>query len=124
MSVEFVVQSLFVVIGAIHVVPGVVAVSVEKTRSAYGLEAGNRDLALLLRHRAVLLVLVGVAMIAGAFVPDLRVPALVVGGASMLTFVAFASRSGVLTPQIRRIVRVDIVGLVVLTAAALLLVVG
>lgn len=77
MSVEFVVQGLFIVIGAIHIAPGIVAVSVEKTRSAYGLEADSRELALLLRHRAVLLVLVGVVMIAGAFVPDLRVPALV-----------------------------------------------
>lgn len=121
MSVEFVVQGLFVVIGAIHIAPGIVAVSGEKTRSAYGLEVDNSDLAVLLRHRAVLLVLVGAAMIAGAFMPDHRVPAVVAAGVSMLTFVALAYRSGGIGPQLRRIARADIVGLLSLTAAALLL---
>lgn len=118
---ENVAQGLLVLIGLIHLAPGIVAISIARTRSAYGVDVDDRDLEVLLRHRAVLLSLVGAALIAGALAPALRVPAIVAGAVSMVTFVVIALTTGGLNPQTRRVVRIDILALLMLAAVVALI---
>lgn len=106
-------------LGLMHLVPGVVAITPRAARTAYGVEASDPDLTLLLRHRAVLLAAVGTGLIAGAFAAPVRPAAVTFGGISMASFVALARGNPGLRRQTRRVVRADIAGLAALAAAGL-----
>lgn len=56
----------------------------------YGVPIADPDLLVLMRHRALLLGLLGAALVAAAFVPALRLPAMIAGLVSMLAFVDLA----------------------------------
>lgn len=111
MLTEYVAMAILVAVGLVHIAPGAVALSVSRTRSAYGVAVDGPDLALLLRHRAVLLAVVGVGLITGAFIPDIRATALTAAVASMVTFVAIAATSGSLNRQNRKVVWIDVAAL-------------
>ncbi|NEW41799.1 hypothetical protein GV794_14110 [Nocardia cyriacigeorgica] len=117
---EFFAQVLLIAVGLVHLAPGVVALSAAQARAAYGVDPANQDLTVLLRHRAVLLVLVGAAMLAGAFVEELRVPAMIAGAVSMATFIVFAFGARDANPRIRRVAQVDVVALIALAVAAVI----
>lgn len=121
MLTEYVAMSILVAVGLVHVTPGAVALSVTRTRSAYGVAVDGPDLALLLRHRAVLLALVGVGLIAGAFIPDIRAATLCAAVTSMVTFVAIAVTSGPLNRQNRKVMWIDVAALAATAVAIALL---
>lgn len=58
-----------VCVGVIHLLPVAGVLGVEKLNTLYGLQLGSQqhDLALLMRHRAMLLGLVGLILLFGAF---------------------------------------------------------
>lgn len=85
----------------------------------YGLPALDAMTTLLLRHRAVLLGLVGMALAAGALSPKLRSLSLVLGLVSKLSFLVLAARAPPLTPLVARVARVDVVTASLLVLAAL-----
>ncbi len=85
----------------------VVAVAPERIQVTYGIAADDPDVAVLLRHRAVMLALVS------AFRP-VAVP---VAAISMATYVLFASTAEANDSQ-RQVAVVDVVLLVLLAAAA------
>lgn len=59
-------------------------------RALYGVAVTDPDLLVLMRHRAVLLGLLGAALAGAAFVPSWRLPAIVAGLVSMGVFVVLA----------------------------------
>ncbi|GAB18378.1 hypothetical protein GOEFS_053_00080 [Gordonia effusa NBRC 100432] len=107
---------LLVLVGLINAVPGLVAVVPGAVGRAYDVEITDRNVEMLLRHRAVLLLIVGVALIAGAFVDSLRVPAMIGGAASMLSYLLVLV--GGANQQLRRVAYIDIVAIVLLGVAA------
>ncbi|MFD4641750.1 hypothetical protein ACFWN2_30905 [Lentzea sp. NPDC058436] len=113
-------QGLLVLAGLINVVPGAGAVAPESMPAAYGVEIEGVDLEVLLRHRAVLLALVGVLAIVSAFRPALR-PAAITGNAvSMGTFLLLVLTTPAVNQQVVRVAQVDAAALVVLAAGAVL----
>jgi hypothetical protein len=84
----------------------------------YGVPITDPDLLVLMRHRALLLGLLGAALVAAAFVPALRVPAMIAGLVSMLAFVDLAR--GPSGRKVRTTALVD-VGLSAALAVALVL---
>lgn len=77
MWLDRVATTLLLLVGAVNLLPGFVAVAPSRITTAYGVSvdgADSADLTVLLRHRAVLLALVGLSLICAAFVPSLRVP--------------------------------------------------
>lgn len=113
---------LLAVVGLVNLVPVVGATSARTLARMYRIELrdGDVDLAILLRHRAVMLGLVGGFMIVAAFAPALQTSAIVIGFASMLSFVALARTTPPPNRAIAKVAAID-VGASVLLGVALLL---
>ncbi|MEU3712071.1 hypothetical protein [Streptomyces catenulae] len=119
MPTEPLTAALLFLVGVINLVPGAVAVAPSRIGAAYGIDVhADPDLVLLLRHRAVLLALVGTGLLGAAFLPSLRVPAMVAGGVSMGTFLLFARTTRALNGATKRVARIDLAALALLLVAA------
>ena len=79
----------------------------------------DASLRVLMRHRAVLFGLLGVALIVSAFVPGWRLPLALLGLASMVSFIVLAYLEGGGNAAIRRVVRADLIASLPLAAALL-----
>lgn len=101
--------------------PGAGAVSPEWMRAAYGIDVAGADLEVLLRHRAILLALVGAFAIVSAFRPALRPAAITGNTVSTGTFLLLALTTPALNHQLVRVAQVDAVALLVPASAAVLL---
>jgi hypothetical protein len=120
MSADRLVAALLLLVGLIHWLPVSAVLGGEWLVRLYGIQPETPDLAILLRHRAVLFALVGGVLVAAAFHPPWRELALLMGLASVLSFLLIARLEGGGSAPIQRVVRVDIVALVALLAAAVL----
>lgn len=121
---ERAVVSGLLLVGAVHLLPAVVAVTPSRLPTAYGVSVDGPDLELLLRHRAVLLGLVGAACIAAAFAPPLR-GAVVVGAlVSVVSFVVLTAATPGTGSPTGRVARIDVGAAVVLLGVGTLLVLG
>ncbi|MFD6155733.1 hypothetical protein ACFWF7_05805 [Nocardia sp. NPDC060256] len=121
MRFEYLAQATLVLIGVIHIVPGIVACAPGRAAAVYGTELGNRDQELLLRHRALLLALVGAGVIVGALFAPIRVAAMTAAAISLISFLALARTVGFrdLNDKTKRVAWVDVVALIALAVAAL-----
>lgn len=108
---------LLIIIGIINFLPVLGLLSVGRLESAYGVEILSHDLAILMRHRALLFGLIGGFVIYSAFNPVYRSPALFLAGLSMIGFVILAHMTGEFNQNIKKIVLVDYVGIVILGVA-------
>ena len=106
----------FLIPGIINVLPVVGILSNERLQQLYGIDPLNNDLALLMRHRAVLFAIVGGLLIAAAWQPMLRTPAFVAGMVSMLSYLVLMGLIEINNPALVRIAWVDVVGCILLAA--------
>jgi hypothetical protein len=107
-----VVPALLIVIGLIHLLPLPGVLGGERLAVLYGLTFDEPNLALLMRHRAVLFGLIGAFLLFAAFKPSLHTPALVAAAVSVLSFLWLAWQAGGINAQVQRVVMADIVALV------------
>ncbi|MDP3937765.1 MAG: phosphopantetheine adenylyltransferase [Deltaproteobacteria bacterium] len=112
-----VVTVLFVVAGLINLVPVVGVISAGHIERLYGIRSTDRNLLVLLRHRAVLLGLLGAFLMLAGFCASLQTVAGVAGLVSMASFVILAPPSAPLSDDIRKVTRADILALALLIAA-------
>ena len=121
MTTDNVADTLLVLVGIVNLVPGVVAtVSVERAAAAYGIAVGGPDLATVLRHRGVLLMVVGLGLVAVPWWPEIRTAAIIAGVISMASFVAIVlARPGVGAP-LRKVMWIDVAALCLVLVAVLL----
>ncbi len=85
-----VVALILVAVGLLHLYPAVGVFGPGRLQALYDIGSTDADTLLLLRHRAVLFALLGLAMIAGGVNARWRWPALLAGLASTLSFVVLA----------------------------------
>lgn len=111
---------ILLAVGAVNLIPGVVALLPDRTVALYGLGVDGASMSLLIRHRAVLLACVGLGLTVAAFVHALRTPALAFAAMSKLSFLALYLMTPGLTSELRRVAAVDVVALALLAVAALL----
>src|SRR5512145_157827 len=100
---------ILAVVGLINAFPATGLMGAEALASLYGLPVDEPNLLVLLRHRAVLLGLVGAFMIVAAFRPVLRPSAFVLGFSSMLSFIALAYSVGGINAAVQRVALIDVV---------------
>ncbi|MDQ3264407.1 MAG: phosphopantetheine adenylyltransferase [Myxococcota bacterium] len=115
-----VIAVLFVLVGLINLVPVVGVGSAQRLQRLYGVWVAEPDLLLLMRHRAVLLGLVGGLLLVAAFQESLRPAASWVGLISMLSFVVLGWGQRAHNPLIARVVAADLVASALLVGALVL----
>ncbi|MBS2015416.1 MAG: phosphopantetheine adenylyltransferase [Deltaproteobacteria bacterium] len=111
--------ALFALVGLVNFAPVLGARSLATISRMYGLDVrqDDRDLAVLLRHRAVMLGLVGGLMIYAAVNPPLQPAAAVVGFASMLSFTALTWAARPPSRAIAKVAAIDVAASFVLAIA-------
>lgn len=110
---------LLALVALINVLPLIGLLSAERVQGLYGLPPLEPNLALLMRHRALLFGLVGALILSAVFLPALRPVAYVVALISMAGFIILA-RGAAINEALQRVVLADWIGLGLLAVVLLL----
>jgi hypothetical protein len=111
---RYLISATLVAAGLIHLLPLSGVLGSERLTSLYGLSFSEPNLAILMRHRAVLFGLLGLFLIVAAFRPNLRTAAFIAGLISVVSFLWIAAIVGNYNEQIGRVVTADVIALVCL----------
>ncbi len=114
----YVVTGLFIIAGIIHLLPVVGILGADRLSALYGLSFEDPNLAILMRHRAVLFGLLGAFLVFAAFKPGLQWIALIAGLISVVSFLYLGWETGGYNDGIRKVMMADGIALVCLIAAA------
>jgi len=104
--------------GAIHLLPVIGVAGPARVARMYDVRVDGPDLAVLLVHRAALFGLLGALLIGGAFVDDLQPYAIGAGLVSDVAFLVVARANPGINRALQRVVRADVVSVVLLVVAA------
>jgi hypothetical protein len=115
---RYLVSAMLVIVAIIHLLPLSGVLSSERLASLYGLSFEEPNIAILMRHRAVLFGLLGSFMLFAAFRPSFQVAALFIGFVSVVSFLWLASSTGGYNASIGRVFAADVVALVCLVVGA------
>jgi hypothetical protein len=96
-----------VITAVIHLLPLSGVLGATQLARLYGLDFADPNLAILMRHRAVLFGVLGAFLLYAAFRPELRVLALLAGSISVVSFLALALSTGDYNAAIHRVVIAD-----------------
>lgn len=112
---RYLVSAMLVVVAVIHLLPLSGVLGSERLAALYGLSFNEPNLAILMRHRAVLFGILGLFLLFAAFRPPLQTIAFIAGFVSVVSFLWLAKSVGGYNAQIARVFMADIVALVCLT---------
>jgi len=104
------------IVGTINLLPMIVFFDATKTAKLYGLPIEGESLAILMRHRAVLLGLVGLALIAAAVKPEFRILAIALALISKFTFIFLTFTHSNYSAEVRQVALIDVGAIVLLLA--------
>ncbi len=111
---RYLVAAMLVVVGVIHLLPLSGVLGSEPLAKLYGLSFGEPNLAILMRHRAVLFGILGLFLVFAAFRPQFQTVAFIAGFISVVSFLWLAWSVGGYNAQIARVFIADVVALVCL----------
>ncbi len=115
---NFVVKIALVFVGIIHLLPLSGVLGPERLAMLYGVTLDDPNLAILMRHRAVLFGMLGAFLIAAAWRPALQMSAFALGLVSVVSFLVLAYATGGYNAGVARVVTADLVALALLVAGA------
>ena len=107
-------------VGVLHLVPVLGVLSAARLEGMYGVAIDGADLAVLMRHRAVLFGIVGGLMVFGAVFETYRQVALVVGLVTTVSFVLIVWLEGASGAEVRRVALADWIAVAMLIASIVL----
>jgi hypothetical protein len=116
---RLIVTVLLLLVGVIHLLPLPGVLGSERLAALYGLDFSDPNLALLMRHRAVLFGLLGGGCVIAAFRPAWQGPLLTAAAISATSFLLLAL-SGGYNAAIARVVTVDAIAVGAIAIAAVL----
>ena len=108
------ISAMLVIVAIIHLLPLPGVLGSERLAALYGLSFDEPNLAILMRHRAVLFGLLGVFFLVAAFRPELQPLAFAGGFVSVLSFLYLAWSAGGYNAQVGRVAAADVLALVCL----------
>lgn len=111
---RYVVTTCLIVAAIIHLLPLAGVLGSTRLAALYGLDFTEPNLAILMRHRAVLFGLLGAFLLYAAFRPSLQLFAFIAAFVSVLSFLLLAWSSGGYNAQVGRVVTADVVALLAL----------
>lgn len=106
--------------GLINFIPVVGAISAEQLEKLYGIALLDRDLVILMRHRAILFGLLGVFIIYSAFRESLQTLACIAGLVSMIAFIILAYAAGEFGEVLNKAIVADVIGSVALVGVLII----
>jgi hypothetical protein len=109
-----------VVVGLINFAPVIGVISAQKLESAYSVTLAGNDLAILMRHRALLFGILGAFILYSAYNPVYQSAAIIMGGVSMFGFALLAVGVGGYNEAVGKVLFIDLVGIFFLLAAVVL----
>ena len=115
---RYLISGSLIICGIIHLLPITGVFGADRLAMLYGTSFDDPNLAILMRHRAVLFGLLGTLLVIAAFKPSLQALAFVFGFVSVLSFLWLAWSTGNYSIQINRIVIADLVALLSLTVGS------
>ncbi len=102
------------IVGIINLVPIIVFFDPTKTVKLYGVSIEGESLTILMRHRGVLLGLVGLLLIFAAVKPEFRVFAIVLALISKLAFIFLVFIASSYTNEVKQVALIDVGAIVLL----------
>ncbi len=108
---HYLVSATLIVVGVIHLLPLTGALGSSRLTALYGLSFDEPNLAILMRHRAVLFGLVGAFLVLAAFQPQLQLLAFIAGSVSVVSFLWLTWAIGGYNARIGRVFAADVVAL-------------
>ncbi|MBL8298307.1 MAG: hypothetical protein JNN30_08175 [Rhodanobacteraceae bacterium] len=108
---RYLAAATLIVVAIIHLLPLSGVLGSAQLAALYGLSFDEPNLAILMRHRAVLFGLLGALMLLAAFRQALQPVAFAAGFVSVASFLYLAWSAGAYNTQISRVVGADIVAL-------------
>ncbi len=108
---RYVISTMLIIVGIIHLLPLSGVLGSDRLAALYGLPFDEPNLAILMRHRAVLFGLLGLFLIFAAFQPAYQVLAFTAGMLSVLSFLWLAWSVGGYNPQLARVFMADLLAL-------------
>lgn len=117
---DHIITGAMLVVAIIHLVPLSGVFGADRLAALYGFEVADRNLEILMRHRAVLFAILGTFFAYAAFEPTLQPTAFVAAFVSLASFFYLSASVGGFNEAIRRIVVADVVAAVALAVAVIL----
>jgi len=112
---ELIFRICLFIAGLINIIPSILAFLPHKIGESYGIEIPNANYELLFRHRAVLFGIVGGIMIYSAISKKNYSLAFCIGFISMVSFIIlFQLSNGAINSELKKVMRVDIIGIIIL----------
>jgi hypothetical protein len=108
---RYLVSAMLVIVAIIHLLPLSGVLGGERLAALYGLSFNDPNLAILMRHRAVLFGLLGLFLLFAAFRPQFQAIAFIAGFVSVVSFLWLAWSVGGYNTQVARVFTADIVAL-------------
>jgi hypothetical protein len=119
--IERLVQGLLTLVGIVNLLPLLGVLGAAQLRQLYGVEVADNGLALLMRHRAVLLALIGAGLLWAAARADMRLPFILAAVVSKAAFLALWRQHAPATAEIARVAWIDVGALAVLAVVVALM---
>lgn len=104
-------------VGVIHLLPVTGVLGMHQLSNLYGIQSLDKSTELLMRHRAILLSLIGMLLIASTFVRHIQVTALIIASISVGSFIALWLLYDTINAELRVVALVDIISLILLVVA-------
>lgn len=113
-STQMASRSALIIVGLINFIPLIGVISSGQLNQMYGIQIESANVAVLLRHRAILFGLLGAFIIYSAFNRPLQKLAATAGMLAMVSFITLAFTTASIGNEIRNVAVVDIVATVIL----------
>lgn len=110
---------MLLIVAAIHALPLLGAFGEKHLSGLYGISLRDPNLAILMRHRAVLFGLLGALLFVAALTPPLRLAGFVAGAVSVGSFLLLAWHVGGYNDHLRKVFATDVIAAVCLACGLL-----
>ena len=105
---------LLFIIGIINILPIIAFFDISRTESLYGIKINGESLQVLMRHRGVLLALLGTGLIYSVFKPEFRLPIIIAALVSKFVFIFLTYSTANVSAEVGKVALIDVVSIVVL----------
>lgn len=117
---KVVLSVLLTIVAIIHLLPLVGVISRQRINSGYGIETTDLNVAILMRHRAVLFGMLGAFLLCAAWLPAYQGLGILAGLISVISFLLIAWSEGDVNPQLQRVIAADYVALACLILGSMI----